>query len=883
MELVKKILQALNEDSNTSLLIEQLVACLPGPLTPQLMDRTDTPVYDWDKFSTTCYGRLLSELLKHFKSDWLRDSGLSDRIRQIFVIESGSDIMLHESLVALNDGMKSCERRSVKMDFILITLKDILSSDFLTSATISVSKRTHVNDLDSISHFTRWDETVQLLVSLPNRIANKLKGRVEDCFTPDVFTKAILSHIAKCLIYLSHLKQNCEITCKHMALLLSRVVTNFKLSPSLTSFFQVLNSWALQRTESFCGSVRELLKFMETTSVEMIVLLILRTCTEKAVIKLIDPEFLQMPSWNYALCQKIPLMTFHTDVSIITNLVAFLGHASKIATSKHSTKIEPGSALPDLTMQLLAVWADRSAMQHTPKEQHLFISKLIVLGFNYLCCFPIQSALRVSLQSQLFKGMPLHLESTTESIRVMGMITAECVVHHLSKVAEEVEKKADLHFDFSKLTTENLFIVDSIKEMSEFNFNSGDCELPNGDDVLEQMISEFECRNTLNISQSSKPLIKNIREESCILSQRVDANLKEGNNSDLDSDDDLVAYDLSNDVKTSVTKRPKYLRDLIDGFRDDNDMDIWAGSLEVCEDLIYKQLPEDDISLGLDLLDILLCLERRVYCENFDSLRISSAVAVVVVFPDAAAQHLCKQFHQDVGTYSVAQRMLILDILSLSAKHLSSLKTTNIKKSIRNTDLKTKTSEPDWHSIVQERIISHTKRFCQPKKPPALEVQNRFANVAGSFLFPLLRGSGKTTPGIIYRANSDKYSQEESNLLLVHFLKTCALIMVCSVNSTSATRMGKELLEATWSFRFHLEARVREAVIACLAAVSMAVPASRLSSELFDELMEARLWLDNIVNSQGVIGGRSCEVDDNCRAFAAQVELLINKALHEPN
>lgn len=879
MELVKKILQALNEDSIPRLLIEQLVTKLPGPMTPQLMDGTDLPVYDWDKFSTTCYGNLLSELLKHFESNWLRDCKLTDCMRQLFVIESGSDIMLYESLVALHDGIKACDGQSAKLDFILLILKDILLSDFPTSAIISICKRTCVDDLASNSFLTQWENCVQLIISLPNRIANKLKGEVEQCFTPDVFIKGILTHIAKCLVYLSHIKLNEHVSCKPLSLLLSRIVTNFKLSPSLGSFFQVLNSWSFERNEKFNETLRDLLKNIEITSVEMIVVLILKTCSRKTVIKLIDTECLNMSTWKYALCQKIPLMTFYDDLSIVTNLVAFLGYATKMTSYE---KIDIGSVLPDLMMQLLTVWADKTSMQHTPLKQHLFISKLIVLGFNYLCCLSLQSSLRVSLQSKLFKGMPSHLESTTESIRIMGMITAECVVHHLNKQAVEVEKKVDLQFDFSKLTLENSVIVDNIRQMSEFDFNSDKYELDDGDVLLEKMISEFECNEMPKLLDKGKTTCKKDSEGiNPNLKQSVFETLEEGITSDLDSDDDLVAYDLSNDVETYVAKRPKYLRDVIEGLREDNNMDVWTGSLEVCEDLIYSQLPEDDESVALDLLDILVCLEKRVCCENFDLLRFSSAVAVVIVFPDAAAQYLCKQFHRDVGTYSIAQRMLILDILSSAAKSLSSPITTNTKRSVRNTSIKITTNEPNWHSIVKERIANHTKRFCQPRKPPVMGIENRFANVAGSFLFPLLRGSGNTTPVIVYHANSNTYSQEDSSLLLVHFLKTCASIVMCSVNSTSATRMGKELLEATWSFRFYPEAKVREAVIACLAAIALAVPASRLFGELYDEIMEARFWLDNIVNSQGIVGGRSCEVDDKCRAFAAQVLFLIDKALNK--
>ena len=54
---------------------------------------------------------------------------------------------------------------------------------------------------------------------------------------------------------------------------------------------------------------------------------------------------------------------------------------------------------------------------------------------------------------------------------------------------------------------------------------------------------------------------------------------------------------------------------------------------------------------------------------------------------------------------------------------------------------------------------------------------------------------------------------------------------------------------------------------------------SRLTSDLLDEIIEARLWLEACATSQGIIGNKTCEVDSDCRAFAAQVVLLITNAL----
>lgn len=881
MEAAKQCLQVLKEETNPRPAIETLTSILPGPLTPQMMSGIDTSPQDWDSFAESYYGELLSQVILRIKTDWLKKYGLSKCLKELFVIESASEVVLHESLLALCDGMKSCEGPSARLDFILDMMKGILSSDALVSAVISACKRQAESDILADSFLTRWEECVQLMVSLPNRIANKLKGKMNKCFTPDVFTKIVLIHIAKCLVYLSFIKENAPLNLKPVAVFLSKLISNFKCSTSFPSFFKVLDCWSAERDDSFCDIVTEVLKDMDRASVESTAILILKNCSENTAIRLLKSDFLDISSWKYALTKKIPLLTYHNDGNkVITNLIACLGNANRTVVEERT--VDSNSTLSSFVLQLLNVWGDKSAMLHTPQEQHLYISKMIVAGFNYLINVlepPLDVSAKVTLQSKLFQGMPSHLENTTENVRLMGMITAECVVKHLNKLVQDVEQRAGLEFDFSKVKNENVYIIEEIRSTSEFEFNVKRKDLQKGDDILEKMIDETKCEDTIYSQTKSYPSLNKQLKKQIDEKHKVHTD-KEDSESELDSDDDLVPYDLSNDVTAAVTKRPKYLRDLIEGFREEN-VDVWIGSIEVCEELIYKQLPEDDVTLGIEILDILLSLEKRVYCENFDDLRFSGAVAIVVVNPDAGAQYLCQQFHLDVGKYAIATRMLMLDILSAAAKTLSSPKNTDKQDSTNTISVKTKSSEPDWCSIVKARIENHSRRFCQPKKAPKLGAENKFANVAGSFLFPLLRGSGKTVPRIEYRANAKECTQEESTLLLVHFLRTCALIVSCAVNSTAATRMGKELLEATWSFRFHSEARVREAVIAGLAAVVIAVPASRLSSEFFDELLEARLWLDDVVDSQGIIRGRSCEVDEQCRGFAAQVSLMIGSALNK--
>lgn len=877
---MKRILQALREDTHPAPAVEQLISYLPGPLTPQMMLGVDTTQQMWDQTAEQCYGQLLQATTRSFKPEWVKQ-GLSDMLRRMFVIDSGTDVMLSESLLALCEGLKACPGPCVKLDFILDTLKCALSSEFVTSAAVFACKRRCESEFLAESYLQRWEDCVQVLISLPNRIANKLKGKVDRFFTLECYSKVMFVLVAKMLAYVSVISEHMTLNFKPIAVFLSKVISSFKLNSAPEQFFKVLNAWISERDVMFKRTVNDVAKLMETSSIETTSLLIFKNCSEKSVKKLLTSELLKISSWKYTLTMKIPLLTFYNDSKVLTNLVAFLGSVTNEEAKNGINIIESGHVLPALVLQVLSVWGDKTAMLHTPQEQHLYLSKLIVLGFNYLCTssqMPLQDMLKSSLHTKLSQGMPSHLENTTEGVRVMGMITAECVISHLNKLVEDKDKRAELQFDFTQVKKDSAEIINEVRRMSEFKFNADQEETSKGDALLEELIKETE--NT-ELDELKSLSIVTKRSSFKVNGEKEDKSKSTAPNSDseLDSDDDLVPFDTSNDVKIAVKKRPRYLRDLIKGLSDEKDVDVWIGSLEVCEELVYKQLPFDDFTLGLQILEILLCLEKKVYCENFEALRFSGAVAIIVVYPEHSAEYLCKEFHQDVGKYSIATRMLILDMLSAAAKILSAPKPSG-KETQTKSLVKTKSIEPDWRIVVKSRIESHTRRICQPKKPPVIGTENKFAKFAGSFFFPLLRGSGKSTPGIIFRASTSSASQsEDPTLLLVHFLRTCALVLACAENSPAAFRMGKELLEATWSFRFHQEVRVRESVVACLAAVTVSVPPSRLTSELLDEAIEACSWLEDVVSFRGLVGKQSSEVDQQCRAFAAQVAYKLGSIL----
>jgi telomere length regulation protein len=304
-------------------------------------------------------------------------------------------------------------------------------------------------------------------------------------------------------------------------------------------------------------------------------------------------------------------------------------------------------------------------------------------------------------------------------------------------------------------------------------------------------------------------------------------------------------------------------------------------------------LPDDDVSLGIELLEILVCLEEKLCVDSFDTRRYSASVAIVSTFPQPCAEYLSSQFNTGFGKYSIGQRLFMLDCLAGAAKRLSNLQTpsagsvdvkgtshtrfgTSKKFGMQNTKEETVSNSVlvSAKDIVRKRIESHTRRFISAPKPVPVGQANKFSAVAGSFFFPLIYGSGPSSGGSSLFSTS--YADGDC-MLLVHFLHTLAVIMTASINCPSSVRMGKELLDVCWTLRYYAQAKVRLAVMGCVGAVVIAVPDSRLMSDLCESLLECRLWLLEVMKT----GLRQGDPDTGCREFAAYVLALIENVIGE--
>lgn len=866
-------------------LIDEFCKYLPGSLTPQKYLNLDETI----EIDSILYGIVLEKLVEKFNHNWpLTNDILDSSIENIFIIDGSTDLLFYESISNLMNALKETDNEW-KILTVSRILENLLKSDALLSAIVYSSKSS-----DELQEEI-WKNIVQLLVSLPNRVANKAQKKMLDSLTPKLYAKIVIFHLSRAILFLNDglfcdaIKPNVKI----IAELLGKMFLVME-SNDLYSFIDILSVCALENRNNIRSLIETIFVAVDRRSVESIVLLVLKNCKSNQTVKNIFTNLANNPTWKYIFTTKVPLMSWHSDENLMRNLISYLNNFP--------------TTLVELLIKLLKVWGDRSAISHTPFEQHLYVTKLIILSVRSLKD-RLSPTEKDAVKKLLYSAIAPHLESTQILINTIGMITGEII-------AEIVNEKDSpkLEFEYDSLNQEAKSLVQEIRNLkicpqveeklqTENNLHLDNIEFTSlGARKIYDLA--IECKILTAVTeQNSLNKIEKIEEipKKMVIINKIDENIDKNEDEEIDSDDDLVPYDMSHDPLVCEKFKPLYLRDMRDNLtstESNQNPDIFSESVKIAEELILTQLPNDDISFGLELLEIFVTLKEYYHVEDFESLKFRACVAIVTVFPKESAEYLCHEFYMKVECHSISQRINFLEILAESARKLSNYKIMDVKKENKEPK-KARPSKPislfiettggkkhetlfdddfevpknrdnvNWEEIVQKRIDGKTKRFAHSAKK-SKTVMNKFANVATYFFYPLLYGFGRQA-NYVYNL---QVKSDSDNILLISFLKTLATIMIAAENCPSCVKMAREIIQIVWTLRYHNEARVRFCAIENIAAVLTVVSEESLINELLEPLMEVRLWL--IDSTQKVVGG---EPDTNCKKFGSQILALINSIL----
>lgn len=871
--------------------IEEILKFLPGCLTPQKYLNLDEDF----EIDVLLYGKTLEKVIETFNYNWpLSNNSLDSSVENLFIIEGCTTAMFHESILSLTNALKETEN---EMEILIISriLEKLLKSDALLAAIVHACK-CHEDSKENSKQIREkfeeetWKNIVQLLVSLPNRVANKAKKQTLDCFSSKTYAKILTFHLSRAIIFLN---DGLQFGFKPNVKILSELLSKMFLVMDSNDFLpliDIISTWSFENRNNIKTFTETILIEVDRRSVESIVLLILKRKSNFEV-KNVFGNLANHPTWKYIFTVKVPLMSWYDDENLMKNLISYLSGFHGI--------------LVELLLKLLDVWSDRSALNHTSFEQHIYITKLIILTIRNLRdkLTPIEAE---AIKKLLFSGITAHLESTQILITAIGMITGEIIIEIVNE-----KDSPKLEFEYDSLQKEakelvqvirNLNIVHQTKEKILENLHLGNIEfVSQGARKIYDL--GIACKIIISADEIAQVKISENKEKIPEKVSKIEKINKPNIDEEIDSDDDLMPYDMSNDTLISEKSKPVYLRDLRDNListESNQKPEIFSESVKIAEELILAQLPDDDVSFGLELLEILVTLRENCYVEDFKILTFRACVAIVTVIPKESAEYLCREFYSKAEYYSISQRVYFLEILSESARKLSRCEMSpEMEKEIPKKRPKRlskpvslfintkegKTHETlfdddfevprnsesvDWEEIVQNRIESKTKRFAHSTKTPKT-FMNKFANVATSFFYPLLYGFGRHAN---YVYNIQKEFSDVDNILLVSFLKTLATIMIAAENCPASTKMAREIIDLVWVLRYHKEAKVRLCAIENIAAVLSMVSEESLINELLEPLMEVRLWLADI--TQKVVGG---EPDSNCKKLGSQVLFLINSIL----
>ncbi|XP_008558582.1 telomere length regulation protein TEL2 homolog [Microplitis demolitor] len=791
--------------------------------------------------------------------------------------------MLHESLQVLTDHLK----KSTDINFInLITslLEKIIKSETLYSSIMTACRPKPLTAIEQTEFDENWRNFLQLLVSLPPLIANKTQGNISKYFSLDVYSKIIIYHTARAVKFLNDVSSEFNITpnVTLISLLISKSISSLG-SGHFVHLLDIFISWSLKNHKNIRELIHKILCNLERSSVEAVATLLLKRISNPSNVELILGNVLVNDHWRYVLTVKIPLLSCHDSDQLIKNNVFYL------------SSVGEKNLLVDLVIKMINIWGDKSFLNHSSSDHHEFISKFIVLSVFRLKD-QLTNTQKEQIQRLIFDGTPAHLQSMLPEIRTMGMITGELIVDILSADAPK------LKYDYDEAAR---VIVDKFKKLIA---DKDDEDLVfDGDEIVQDLghsfITERERTGTEERAKEIDPRVEEIKNKSY---DKVVVDDNDDDDDELDSDDDLIPYDMSNDTTEMEKLKPRYLRDLKSNLincQANNDPDRFSESMKAAEELITKQLPGDDKSLGLELLKLLMTMKEEVHTENFRQLKLNSCVAIVLVYPKESAEFLCSSFHEGLRIYSVADRIFFLNVLAEAARKLSRIQVENnenvepknrevIKKNKKSNKIslviemgkKYETlydddfevfdnddeESSDWEEIVQRRIESKTRRFAHESKRPKLTV-NKFNDVALHFFYPLLYGV-MSKSAYLYKL-PDQFVDTE-NILLIEFLKTLSTIMVAAENCVSTGKIARDLLELAWTLRYHEEAKVRLCVIENIAAVIISLKKENCSWEIVELLMESRAWLID-VSADSVRG----DPNANCRSLGRNVVALIDSVI----
>lgn len=677
----------------------------------------------------------------------------------------------------------------------------------------------------TVSHLQ--EAILNKIVCLPDHLANRLQGGTPSLFYPQNYFPLLAAEIIQVLQKVSEdLRggKDCSIA------FVSHVLGKTCIQGHREEILGVLVPRLMALTASDCIWQRICWRLMEAVPerwIEAVITGLVQTTPGASVLcRLLGNLIVKNKKVQFVVTQKLLLLQYGHKTEMLQCIMGYLAL--------------DGSRRPFLIKalkELLQTWSSSSAVRHSPVDQQLYISKAIMIALGHLQKEDLDNH-RQELLESMMAGVQCHLDSSVPQVRRLGMIVAESISA----------------------------LINTDGPCLKFEYE---------DDEQSQELRSLLEPSASEPTPSSPPNDrKDMALRDAVKSHTATEKRQELSDTELDSDDELPAYDMSHDTPLTKAKAPVYIRDCIEVLVSGDDVETFEATLDILGTLIRKN-PAATKEVSVELAKVLLHLEDKGSLVHFVHKRHEALVAVTIMDPIPVSQYLTAQFY--AMNYSLRQRMDILDVLASAAQELSQPKTlmtsrapvplypaTEVLSFTETTSHPTNSPHQDWRRIVDERIQSKTRRFAKGASHAAPSTTpNRFGPVAGHFFFPLIQHFDR--PLVTFDLLG------EDSLVLGRLVHTLGILMYFALHTAVAALMGKALLEFVWSLRFHADTFVRQGLLFCVSSTLLSVPKECLLGDMTDELLEAQHWLADVAEK---------DTDADCRQLALQSLLLLENLKH---
>ncbi|KAK7466957.1 telomere binding protein [Stygiomarasmius scandens] len=324
---------------------------------------------------------------------------------------------------------------------------------------------------------------------------------------------------------------------------------------------------------------------------------------------------------------------------------------------------------------VVSLWSSPDHIKHSLLTRHRYVTSLLLLTVSYL---PSSSITSLATSPQFISGVGTYIGHMDNSVRRCGMLAAEVVANRAGKQLDFKDWEGD---DGGKPWARSLRKLLDTKDL--------DADIRTDEEILPEDNGTEDLPSHLNQGHESPKISKKVVLTSSKAGYDSDDSLTGYNsppssrsNSPTPSELEEIEKDPSLAVGVKKIERPVYLAQLgamirnKGGLATDNsneEADKIEMALNTAEGLIRKkkdfgtELEENAVDIAYGLV----ALQDNYELDGFETKRQNALIALIACCPRKAAPCLIEEFFKN--QYSTNQRYAILNALAVGARELASL------------------------------------------------------------------------------------------------------------------------------------------------------------------------------------------------------------------